>query len=201
MKFELKKLMLEGCFGSIRLGDTPQKVVRLLGFPKEYHVRDRSMTRGDILKNSAALEVLSLKYGSIEFWFTFGELYLLYSDHFEKDLIFRSECYFDSWVFQSGLCIKDFLRILKLENLKYSIFQEIVVTDGIAWRIYFSHNTFVTFSSEPHITGIHDGETWVNQVKELSCPEIVNFNLFTEQRMPEELPYLKQIHNIEELLL
>ncbi len=148
MKFELKKLMLEGCFGSIRLGDTPQKVARLLGFPEDYHIEDRSMKRRDILKNSSSLKVLDFRYGSIEFWFSFGKLVFLYSDHFNLDLEFRSEIYFDPWVFQRGLCMRDFLRVLEKENIKYSIFQNTMVNveDGCAYQIYFSKKTYVIFS-------------------------------------------------------
>jgi hypothetical protein len=201
MKFELKTLMLEERFGSIRLGDSPQKVARLLGFPEGHNVKDRSMKRRDILKNSPTFDNLGFLYGSIEFWFKFGELILLYSDHFDQDLKFRSERYFDPWVFRHGLCIKDFLSILNQEKINYSIFQNTMVDikDGFAYQIYLSKNTHVTFSSEIHTIGIFDGEKYINDIWKPPRVEIVNFYLCEEYRQPEELPYLKQIHNIEEL--
>jgi hypothetical protein len=203
MKFELKKLMLEGCFGSIRLGNTPQKVVHLLGFPKGYHVKDRSMKRHEILKNSPILETLGFQYGSIEFWFSFGELIFLYSDHFDRDLKFRSERYFDPWVLRHGLCIKDFLNILNQEKIEYSVFQNtmIDINDGLGYRIYLSENTHVSFSSEIHTIGSFDGEKWINEIWKPPCVEISSFYLVKESRKPEEFSFLQRVNDIEELLL
>ena len=203
MKFELQKLLLEQRFGSIRLGDSAQKVARLLGVPKEYHYKNRSLKISQILRRANSLEQFAFRYGSIEFWFSFGNLYFLYSDHFGQDLEFRSERYFDPWILRRGLCLKEFLLELETNQISYSIFQSNLVNieDGAAFQVYFSDQSYVIFSSEPHITGWSTKNRFVNEIIQRPCPEICGFYLSDERSKPEELPYLRKVVNLEQLML
>ncbi len=202
MKFELKKLLLEHRFGSIRLGDSAQKVVRLLGFPKEYHFEDRSLKISRMLKQAHSLEQFAFRYGSIEFWFSFGDLYFLYSDHFGQDLEFRSERYFDPWILKRGLCLKEFLLELLNNKIQFSIFQSNLVhkEDGAAFQIYFSDQSYVIFSSEPRMIWRSTKNGSSTEIISRPCPEICGFYLSNDRSRPDGLPYLRKVLNFEELI-
>jgi hypothetical protein len=193
MKFELKTLLLEQRFGSIRLGDSLKKVVRLLGAPDNFSSSNRELTFSQSIKESTTLKQNSLMYGTIEFWFSFGELTFLYSDHFDMELEFREERYFDPWVLQKGLCLKEFLKTLKEEEIHHTMFQNMMAEEDLTVEIYFSEYTSVIFSAEPIIQGQMENGKMVTRVIPRPCPELIGFYLFSDVTKPETRSYLKPI--------
>ena len=205
MKFELKKLLLNGHFGSIRLGDTPQKVVRLLGRTKAFHLSDHKNPR--ILKFSDAMRLansqksFALMYGTIEIWFHFGKLALLYSDHFGVELEFKKNCYFDPWIIKKGLCIRDFISILEAENIQYSIFRNtlLAVENERVYEIYLTLTTYLIFTNEAITISHLENDEWIHEITYRSCCEIVAFNLFDSIRDLNSVKYLVPITDLQEL--